>query len=218
MIMCFIAGYINAAGFLLTGRFVSHLTGFATLFGIDFAQQKYSHALGMIAVPVFFVFGAFVAGLFIDWRIYRNKNPHYNWVMSIAGLCLVLIPILSHNKNWFLLSDFRHTYILLVLLCFSCGLQNAAISSASASSVRSTHLTGISTDLGLGLARLMTFNYSDQKQRKEVFIAFRRLLCIASFVFGGLIGAAAYLFINYKAFFIPAFLCFYIARIETKLK
>lgn len=218
-ILCFIAGYINASGFLATGRFVSHLTGFATLFGVDIGYGDYAAAFGLITVPLFFLMGAFAAGLFIDWRIYRSKSPHYDYVMLIAGICLLLVTVFSNNKNyWSSLNEWQQNYILLILLCLSCGLQNGAISSASSSSVRSTHLTGITTDLGLGLARLMTFDYNNEKQRKEIFIALRRLGCVLSFVFGGLIGAVFYIKFNHKAFLLPAFLCFYIAAVEHKLK
>ncbi len=40
-LLSFNAGCINAGGFLATGRFVSHVTGFATFFGVDLANREH---------------------------------------------------------------------------------------------------------------------------------------------------------------------------------
>lgn len=52
-LLSFNGGCINAGGFLATGRFVSHVTGFATLFGVDMANSQIDAALGILSVPIF---------------------------------------------------------------------------------------------------------------------------------------------------------------------
>src|SRR5438874_1149123 len=64
--LSFNGGFINAGGFLATGRFVSHVTGFATLFGVGLTKNEANAALGILSVPIFFLLGAFIAGLLID--------------------------------------------------------------------------------------------------------------------------------------------------------
>jgi len=56
-LLAFNGGMINAGGFLATGRFVSHVTGFATLFGIHLVNAKPDVALGALTVPLFFSLG-----------------------------------------------------------------------------------------------------------------------------------------------------------------
>jgi uncharacterized membrane protein YoaK (UPF0700 family) len=76
-LLSFSGGCINAGGFLATGRFVSHVTGFATLFGVDIVNGQVEAAMGILSVPVFFLLGAFVAGLMIDRPIYLGRKPHF---------------------------------------------------------------------------------------------------------------------------------------------
>src|SRR4051812_35147259 len=80
-LLSFNAGCINAGGFMATGRFVSHVTGFATLFGVDLVNQQLEGAMGILSVPIFFLLGAFLAGLLIDRPILRKKKPHFDYVM-----------------------------------------------------------------------------------------------------------------------------------------
>ena len=88
LLLSFNGGYINAGGFLATGRFVSHVTGFATLFGVHLANHEFDSALGILSVPIFFLFGAFFAGLMIDRQIYKGKKAHFDYVMGLSSICL----------------------------------------------------------------------------------------------------------------------------------
>jgi uncharacterized membrane protein YoaK (UPF0700 family) len=63
------AGTINSGGFLACGRWVTHVTGFATFFGIDLVTGEYKLALSMLIVPMFFLLGSFVSGYLIDVRL-----------------------------------------------------------------------------------------------------------------------------------------------------
>jgi hypothetical protein len=84
-LLCINGGAINAGGFLATGKFVSHVTGFATLFGVGISQSKIDQALGILSVPLFFLLGAFVAGLLIDRPLFEGRKPHFDWVMGISA-------------------------------------------------------------------------------------------------------------------------------------
>ena len=83
--LSFSGGCINAGGFLATGKFVSHVTGFATLFGVDVIHNQIHAAMGILSVPLFFLMGAFIAGLLIDRSIHQGKNPHFDWVMGLSS-------------------------------------------------------------------------------------------------------------------------------------
>ena len=69
LLLAFMAGTINSGGFLACGRWVTHVTGFATFFGIDLVTGEYKLALSMLIVPMFFLLGSFVSGYLIDVRL-----------------------------------------------------------------------------------------------------------------------------------------------------
>lgn len=145
-------------------RFVTHLTGFATLFGVDLANQEWLAAMSMISVPLFFIGGVMVSAWLTERRISQGKSPHYATAMGLVTLCLFLAG-LGGYLDWF--GKFggepsvKGDYIFLALLCSASGLQNAIVTSYSGAAIRTTHLTGITTDLGIGLVRILFPSHTD---------------------------------------------------------
>lgn len=218
--LSFNGGCINAGGFLATGRFVSHVTGFATLFGVDISNHQIEAALGILSVPLFFLMGSFIAGLLIDHPIYHDKKPHFDWVMGLSALCLFASAV---GGELFQFGDFgevglKQNYILMVLLCLASGLQNGAITSSSGRSVRTTHLTGLTTDLGLGLARVFTFDLKKKIFQQEMRANYLRLGSILSFVAGSAIGAWVFMTLGYRGFVLPGLIASYAAWHGRKAK
>ncbi|WP_413561212.1 YoaK family protein [Bdellovibrio sp. HCB209] len=213
MLMAFQAGVLNMGGFLACHRFVSHVTGFATFFGYEFTQRDRSHAWGMLIVPLFFLFGAMVSGYLVDIRLKLHKKPKY-YIAYTFMLVLILITTVGGVLGWFgpfgaPLEEDPKGYLLLILLCFTCGIQNGTITSVSRSVVRTTHLTGITTDLGIGLIRI--FNKGKllpehhemiDNERKATYM---RVGIITMFVMGSVFAGFVYPVAEYWGFLIPAF-------------
>lgn len=198
--LSFNGGCINAGGFLLTGKFVSHITGFATLFGVAVTHNRVLAALSILSVPLFFLLGAFVAGLLIDRPIHLGKKPHFDWVMGLSATCLYLAA-----------SGVRADYLLMALLCLASGLQNGAITSSSGKSVRTTHLTGLTTDLGLSLAQVFIFGNKSHIAKREMYASYLRLGSILFFVVGSAVGALVIVKYAYKGFLLSALIATYAA-------
>jgi uncharacterized membrane protein YoaK (UPF0700 family) len=208
-LLSFIAGCVNAGGYLGAHRFVSHVTGFATLFGVKGASGEWDQAIGILSVPVFFLLGVMVATYLVDRRVNRSHRPHYAAVMSLVCFCL-LAAALGGFFSFF--GDFgsepslHKDYFFLALLCAASGLQNAAISTASGATVRTTHLTGITTDLGIGLVRA----FSNRKLFSSEMRAARvRMGTVVSFAGGSALGAYSYMKFQYLGFLLPAGLAAY---------
>lgn len=221
LLMALSAGAVNAGGFLATGRFVTHVTGFATLFGAEVGRFHWEGAIGILSVPLFFLLGAFVAGIWIDREILRNRPPHFDWVMMLSAGCLTLasfLPNLETSSGLGHLIHLRSAYLLLALLCLSSGLQNAALTSSSGSSVRTTHLTGITTDLGLGLARLLYERPQPERRREELRTTWIRVGTILAFITGS--GVGAWLFMGYgtRSFLFSAVISVYATLHGRKAK
>lgn len=212
-LLSFNGGCINAGGFLATGRFVSHVTGFATLFGVDIATYQIQAALGILSVPIFFLLGAFAAGLLIDRPVSNGYKPHFDWVMGISALCLFSAAIGGELLQFGGFGDkgLKQNYVLMGLLCLASGLQNGAITASSGRSVRTTHLTGLTTDLGLGLARILVFGARNPDLQKEIRANYLRFGSIASFIVGSAIGAWVFVQYGYLGFILSGIMASYAA-------
>lgn len=203
-LLAFQGGCLNTGGFLAVHRFVSHVTGFATLAGVAGAEMDWSTMFGMILVPIFFLMGVMISAWNVERQRIRNATPRYSFIFSIIFFNILLIAVLGTlgylGEFGEPLSYYRD-YYLLFLLSFTCGLQNAVISSASGAVIRTTHLTGPTTDFGIGLVRIWSNRKTPNKE--EMFATWCRLGIYVSFVLGSLI--SAYLFIHFKfaGFYLP---------------
>lgn len=215
-LLAFIAGEVNAGAFLACERFATHMTGFATLFGIDAGMGRWDVALGILSVPIFFLIGTMIAAYLVDQPSHKKRTPHYSLVMVLAAVCLVLAAVGGYF-GWFGVFGkeirLRSDYAFLALLCMASGLQNSAISASSGASVRSTHLTGAITDIGIGLVKALSFwRAHDKAHMKEELRSLRlRTGMISSFALGSFIGALLCLRFHYLGFLIPAALALYTA-------
>jgi len=205
--MAFQAGIINAGGFIACQRVVTHTTGFATYIGDDIANGNIHAALGMAAVPTFFLAGATTSGYFIDRRIASRKNPLYALMFGLIALSMLIVSFGGHNGFFGVFSEpmlMARDYFLLAILCLSAGLQNGTITSAAGSVVRTTHLTGITTDLGLGIVRAHSTQYSNEVRKNEHRANGMRVGIIGFFIFGSTVGAFCFYRFGYLGFLGPA--------------
>lgn len=207
--MAFQAGAINVGGFLACHKTVTHVTGFATYFGAEISQGNFIKALGFLAVPSFFLIGTMLSAFFIDRRISLDKQPRYYLIFAIITTLMLFVAI-GGELNFF--GDFGESlsfskdYLLLAILCLSSGIQNACITSASDSVVRTTHLTGLTTDLGIGLMRMISGRRSETLLTAEAKANFIRIGIIFFFILGSALAAFGFFHFGYVAFVIPAFI------------
>lgn len=204
--LAFQAGSINTGGYLSCHRFVSHITGFGTLIGTETAQGKWSAALGMLLVPVFFIGGAMLSALFVDRRIQTGKKPLYPIVMLLIFFLTSAVTVAGANGYFgsFGSEITLNDHLLLAALCLACGLQNATITSAFGAIIRTTHLTGITTDLSIGVVRVLSHSHKIQPRENEIQANWMRIGLISSFIAGSLVSAFIFLRIQYWGFLIPS--------------
>ncbi len=210
------AGAINIGGYLAAHRFVSHTTGFATLFGSDLASGRWVSGFGLLSVPLFFLLGSAFSALLVDIRLSQGLRPHYPLLFFLVSLMMYGVSLFG---SFGFLGGFGSPaniysdYALLASLCLSAGMQNAAITSASGSSVRTTHLTGATTDIGISLTR-MFFGFG--KSLEEKASLYFRLNVLFSFILGSAIFAFVFSKLEYWGFLGPglisSLLAFYALR------
>lgn len=204
--MAFQAGVLNIGGFMACHRFVSHVTGFATFFGYELTQHELPRPLGMLVVPLFFLLGVMISGQLVDLRLKLHKKPKYYIAFGlIFGLTLIAaVGALTGNFGEFgeALENTRD-YVLLMLLCLICGIQNGTITTVSRSVIRTTHLTGITTDLGLGIVRIFNQDKLSGDMSNERKAILMRIGIIFFFGFGSIVGGAVFNRFGHGGFLIP---------------
>jgi uncharacterized membrane protein YoaK (UPF0700 family) len=156
LMLTFAAGCVNATAVLACDRFVTHVTGTVTRIGMDIGQIVL--VLDLLLVLFCFVLGAMTSGLLINARLHAGKRPWYA-VPLVAVAVIDLFVGITGELGWFGpfggAVDEPGDFWLLALLSFAMGLQNGAVATSTGMLVRTTHLTGPATDLGLHCAELM---------------------------------------------------------------
>lgn len=204
--MAFQAGVLNIGGFMACHRFVSHITGFATYLGYELNQKDSSHAMGMLAVPLFFLIGAMISGFLVDIRLKLNKKPKYYLSFGFIFFLILIIFFGGISGQFGIFGEPLNAptdYALLVLLCLTCGIQNGSITSVSRSVIRTTHLTGITTDLGIGLARLISSKQLNESMDNEKKAILMRIGIIVFFGLGSVLGGFTFDKFEYQGFLLP---------------
>jgi uncharacterized membrane protein YoaK (UPF0700 family) len=206
LMMGFQAGAINTGGFLSCHRFVSHVTGFGTLVGTEAASGRWIDTLGIAAVPSFFIGGAMMSAYLVDRRIQSNRKPLYPLVMLLIFVLTSSVALLGASGYFggFGAEFARHDYLMLAALCLACGLQNGTVTSAFGAIIRTTHLTGITTDLGIGIVRILTHSHKIQPRLNEIRANWMRAGLIAAFILGSFCSAHIYMQFEYWGFLIPS--------------
>jgi uncharacterized membrane protein YoaK (UPF0700 family) len=144
-----VAGAINAAGFQATGFFSANMTGNVSALSDNLGLGRIELAALFGGLVAAFIFGAFASGLLINAGRGRNAPAVYAYSIALEGVLLLLLGFID-----MLLQDFGRGPGLILALSFIMGLQNAATTRISNARVRSTHVSGMATDIGLACASL----------------------------------------------------------------
>ncbi len=145
-----VAGFVNSGGFIMIGSFTSHVTGSVGRMSDDVARGEMPAAVSALSLVLAFFAGAVLASLILERSDHSRAAGRYAFaLLAEAGvlLCFVFIAGLSRAT---------HARILdaeAALLCLAMGMQNSLMTRLSGSVVRTTHLTGVVTDLGIEAAR-----------------------------------------------------------------
>jgi uncharacterized membrane protein YoaK (UPF0700 family) len=217
----FQAGFINAYGFLLFGWFVSHVTGLGTQIGMAMGRYSFQYEVEMVGVPISFVVGAFVSGCFTSARLERGLSPLYDYVLFVIPVILAMLCI-GGAAGWF--GDFHaqelvwYDFLYLYLLSFCCGLQNACIAVLTRGQIRTTHLTGIATDLGTDLARVLFGGLKDRELLLTRKTNFTRISTFVFFTVGSMISVGLTHRFRYQALAVPLFTSVILALVMTLVR
>ena len=212
--MAFVAGAVNAGGFLAVGHYTSHMTGVVSSMADVLAEGDLTTALAALAMMLSFLGGAFVCTTLISYGQRHRLRSRYALTLTLEAGLMLVFGFMGNRLQ----QEMQFTLPLTVmLLCFIMGLHNAVTSIISGAAVRTTHLTGTITDIGIELSRLSYVNVHNRRGRERV-VANRQkltllLLLLVSFLGGGIAGALGFKHFGFKVTVpLAAFLCFLAAR------
>jgi len=194
-LLAFNAGFINAVGLLgFKHQAVSHLTGTSTFLSLAIANSNMQEMTHLLLVMVSFILGAAYSGLVIGNTALKLGRHYSAALLTESALLFVSMYLLNHG------SLTGHFYA-----SAACGLQNAMTSAYSGAVVRTTHVSGLFTDLGAALGLRLRGHKTDS--RKIILYS----ILISGFIAGGIGGSLLFAKLMFTAILAPCLLTALIA-------
>ena len=198
VLLAFNAGAINAGGFLVVGMYTSHMTGFASMVSDNLILGNFKLVLGAVGALLAFTTGAASTAVLVNWARQSDLHSEYAIPLLIEAALLLLFGLIGATFNR--QTPFAVPFTVL-MLAFIMGLQNALVTKISSSAIRTTHMTGVITDLGIELGKLFYWNRvitsGDGQVRADRSKLRLYVGLLAAFMGGGLVGAAGFKYVGF---------------------
>jgi uncharacterized membrane protein YoaK (UPF0700 family) len=206
-LLSFVAGIVNVAGVLAIRTLTTNVTGHFAYFAEELVRDEYQMALTFLSYIFFFLSGAFICGVLVE--IVVRKSPAKTHLMPL----ILEIALLGGVAFFFADSVTNHQWIARMLL-FAMGLQNALVTKISKATVRTTHLTGLFTDLGIELSQLLFYKRKDERRQlsRSVYL---RIVIISGFFLGGILGGLVFQHRGIYTFLIAAAILSVVLIVDT---
>lgn len=198
VVLAFNAGAMNAGGLVVVGMYTSHMTGFAARLADSLVLGQMAVVLGAVGALLAFILGAALTAILVNGARQHGLRSEYALPLLVEALLLLVFGLMGAAFN-------RQTPfavpLTVLVLSFTMGLQNALISKISSSQIRTTHMTGIVTDIGIELGKMLYWNGTASAAHARVRANHGKLrllgLLFGAFVVGGLVGAAGFKYIGF---------------------
>lgn len=202
-LLSLVAGIVNITGVLSIKILTTNVTGHFAFFAEEMIRNEFAAAITFLILTLFFLAGAFVSN-FITEVVSRIK-PQFSHVIPITLEMIILIGVAAFGIE----TDLSETggKIIAFALLLAMGIQNALVTKISQSTVRTTHLTGLFTDLGIELSQLFFYKKTTEIKRLKTNI-YLRFSIIISFFGGCLLGGYLYSYLNIKTLFVAVLILF----------
>ena len=201
--LAFAAGAVNAGALLACQRFVSHVTGSITLIGIDagtwWLAAEYALVLGC------FVLGAASSVLAIEAPLRAARRPLHHLPLVVVASIVAATAWAGHLGAFGAFGgaiEEPPDFVLLSVLGFAMGLQNATVATSTGMAIRTTHMTGPATDFGVALGT--AFVAKGPERATTLRGAAMRAGKIVGFALGGVAMVPLCAALTWLAFLLPA--------------
>jgi uncharacterized membrane protein YoaK (UPF0700 family) len=223
-----VAGSVNGSGLFVVGAYTSHITGTLARFGDEAAQGHWDAVRACVWGVVFFLVGAMTAAALVN-RSARLARARYS-----APLCLEagLLGFVGFSSALFPTGGEGFRLLLTLVLVMAMGLQNALVTRISGAVVRTTHMTGVLTDLGIELVQLGSFLWDKVRtvrapdttepglapaRKPEVQRLMFHFTILSSFLAGALLGPVTFLRVGAVAMLLPSVVLLGLAYFDARV-
>lgn len=196
----FVAGMVNIGSLLLFFAFTSNITGHYAILASEIVKGNYYQIAVVFSWIFLFFFGSFVSNMFVIHINQKNSYLAHAIPLILEIICLLVVGVYGEH---FYKETLVETEFLLALMLFAMGLQNGLTASISNFSVKTTHLTGTTTDLGILFSM---FTKKEYRENKTLVGRAKLLLSItASYITGAILAGFTYAHLNFKMFYLVSF-------------
>jgi uncharacterized membrane protein YoaK (UPF0700 family) len=216
LVLAFVAGAANAGGFLAVAQYTSHMTGIVSAMADHLALGEFHAYLTGFGALLSFMAGAACSAILVNFGRQHRLHSEFALPLVLEALLLLCFGFLGEQ-----LSHIAGLFVpmTVMLLSFIMGLQNALVTKISRAEIRTTHVTGLVTDIGIELGKAL-YGWGSQLDRRPLVRAnstrLQILLALAvSFFLGGVLGALGFKHLGYVATVPLALVLILLASVPT---
>ena len=198
-LLSLVAGLVNITGVLALQTLTTNVTGHFAYFAEEFMKKDYSTAITFLLFTLCFLLGSFTSKYLVEWITPKNIRLAHLVPIGIEIVLLTTVGFFFTTSSIYVLEGKIEAFLLL----FAMGIQNSLVTKVSQSTVRTTHLTGLFTDLGIELSELFFYKKPEQQKKLKTNI-YLRLSIIAFFFIGCVLGGLTYSSIGTKTLYIAS--------------
>jgi len=202
-LLSFVAGVVNITGVLSVKTLTTNITGHFAYFAEEIMRKDFAAAITFFVFTLIFLLGAFTSNFISEYVAKSNSN--FSHIIPIALEILILVIVASFESPMSL--DNLEDKSLASAMLFAMGIQNSLVTKISQSTVRTTHLTGLFTDLGIELSQLFFYKKPEETKKLKTNI-YLRISIISFFFIGCVLGGFIYSFFKIKTLLVACFFLF----------
>ena len=197
--LAFIAGALNAGGFLAIGQYTSHMTGIVSAAADNLVEGNIVLMITAVFALFAFICGAASTAIMVNYAKRQGIIYFYSPTLIAEAILLLIFGLVGKKLQE---HDLLQLSMTAILLCYVMGLQNALITKISHAQIRTTHLTGLVTDIGIELGKLIYWNRStNSPPNSEVQVNQHKLMIytvlLICFFVGGILGAVGFKYVGF---------------------
>lgn len=198
----FVSGITNVAGMIAFLAFTTNITGHVANLAKHIVEQNYREINVFLIWLLLFFGGAFLSSFIIKSLKHTSNYKAHSAPVIIEIVVLLFVAVYGHH---FYEETQLEREIVIGAIIFSMGLQNSLVSNISGGLIKTSHLTGLFTDLGSELAEWV--HPKSEKAAVTKHKIYIRLTILAFYISGAVLGGFLFDIIGFTIFyFVPAIL------------
>jgi uncharacterized membrane protein YoaK (UPF0700 family) len=195
------AGLVNVCSVMAFFAFSTNVTGHVAIFAEEISKGHWHQVSVVVGWMFSFLFGAFLANALLTML---GSRRHYLGQAAPHVLQMLLLTAVAYYGHRHYRETLSETEALVGVLLFTMGLQNGSVATVSNGVVKTTHLTGLFTDLGMEISMLLQARFRKDSNLRFKFVL--HVLILVGYIGGGLLGGTLYLRIGFPTLYVGTML------------